>query len=180
MTRGTEPQPTAWKESALTKRRWGKYVLAAVVLLIVGIVTWCSIRPRPHLHLQMIERLQFGMTLAEVESIVRSPPGNYGIGPGKVNQVRVKTLNGFSGIGYSPAQGIERILSEFRYKEVNSENCDGPSATWTTRNRALFVRADSQGRVMFVAIGQRDEPEQNWIDRCLSRIDSWFEEGPTN
>lgn len=157
-------------------RRWRRYTIAAIVLLSFAMVTWFSIRPRPHLNVQMIDRLQFGMTLAEVESLVKAPPGDYAIGSGRVNQVRVKTLTGYSGIGCSPAQGIERIVSESRLVDVKPEYRNWPSATWMTYNRSLFVVLDDYQRVVFVAIGYRDEPEQDWLDRCFGWIDSWIEE----
>ena len=64
----------------MKKRRWRRYAYAAMLIGVATAVLWLLVAPRPDLTQKNLHRIRIGMTLAEVEELVKAPPGDYSLG----------------------------------------------------------------------------------------------------
>jgi hypothetical protein len=126
--------------TGLRRRRLPLVGLGAVALLAGGLFAWLGL-PRPGVTRANYERIQEGMTLPEVESILGGPPGNYSRLPDN-------------------EAGLWAI--DFADPELGPQYFRGREA-WVGGELAVAVWLNDQGRVRRKAAF--DVPEPTFLDR---------------
>ncbi len=147
----------------MKRRRW--LILAALVCVTPAAgLAWLLTRPNPEISRDSYDRIQEGMTLAEVEAIVGAPPGDYG-------------GEDPSAYGIQACQGwICSLFADWRHgtpsiplQDLQRKLDEGRIVVWTGRSYALAVQLDAQDRVVATGIGVVMR-EWSWWERLLDRL----------
>jgi hypothetical protein len=113
-------------------------------------------RPRPAITRDNFERLEHGMALADVEAILRGPPGDYGGGHRKY---AVRACKGWiCGIFYD--WKYER--KEHTAGEIDAIASRERIAIWWGMDDAIAVQLDEDGKVIALGHGRAVREPSAW------------------
>jgi hypothetical protein len=140
-------------------RRWRRYGLIAILLFLAAIATWLMARPRLHINRAMFSELQVGMSLEEIEHVVKVPPGDYSFGFNTANRICMAEEDGLTDIS-------------FKGQALQSLGEKGNVVVWKGSNRNLIVRFDGNGKANLIAYSDYRPPANDWIGRFVHWLNS--------
>ena len=132
-----------------------------ILFTATAALIWVLTRPNPQMDRDHYDQIKDGMTLAEVEAIIGTPPGNYGgCDP---NAYFTQACHGwvcslFIDRHNSPTMTIDEI-----HKKLEA----GRIVVWTGPQYAIAVHLDGQDRVVGSGLGVRFREPTSW-ERLLA------------
>jgi hypothetical protein len=148
-------------------RRWRRYGLLAILVVLAAVATWLMARPRLHINQAMFDaRFRIGMTLEEIEHLVKVPPGDYSFGFNKANSssMRARGDAELSVFGSTIDQVVQSLID------------NGNAVVWKGPNRQLVVRFDGNGQANLIAFSHYTPPAKDWIGRFVQWLNSSSDE----
>jgi len=154
----------------MKKRRWRVFSAGALAIALIAVPVWWLTLPRPQISLAVYRQLHTGMSLTEIEQIVKASPGDYSTGLRSFNQI-------VCGYAFTESELISvkgRLLS---LPEMQENTPNDKFVAWWGRNRALIVSLDEHGAAKVITYARRTAPSDEWLGRIRFWIESRFEEG---
>jgi hypothetical protein len=147
----------------MQSRRRLLLLVGLILLPATGALIWGLTRPNPQLDREHYDQIIDGMTLAEVEAIIGTPPGNYG-GQGP-NAYYTQACH-----GWVCSLFIDRHNSPtLTLDEIQKKLEEGRIVVWTGPQYAIAVHLDGQDRVVGSGLGFRGREPTSW-ERLLARF----------
>ena len=164
----------------MSSRRWRRWTLAAVVLVIIAIVVWLFATPRPRLGESVYKKMSVGMSLAEIERLVGVAPQQIaGVPPKNVSDAIATSVGSkdlFDWVGEpkvtTRGEGLDWDMHMFGDARQGPARC----FLWRGPNRVLFVAVDDNSVTRQLAYGKMRISPKNWLARCKFWFDSFFED----
>jgi hypothetical protein len=123
-------------------RRWWFVLVGLVVVASTAVLVWGLTRPSPRIDWDHYTQIKEGMTLAEVEAIIRTPPGNFGGHDPNTYWTRACR-------GWCCSLFIDRHMTPTITVEKIQENLDsGRIVLWLGPTDAIAVQLDGDERVV--------------------------------
>jgi hypothetical protein len=123
-------------------------VLVVTLASVIGWLIWPARNVTP----ENGNRIQQGMRLSEVQSIIGGPPGNYG------------------GAHFHAYRYLENGISLGRMLALQEHPEEGRILAWTGPEYAIIVELDADERVVTYSIGSGPVWEGTWWRRLLQSI----------
>lgn len=186
-------------------KRWRRFGLVGVSLLLVATALWFLSRPSPRLTKAIVAKLydmRPGLTLAQVEELVKAPPGDYSGGcydwdcvtrGGESDSATLLVERlvdwGVADWGRDAMRSpddmirVQRKMRTFAHPRLSLEAQATLRKTmqhrkfhgWWGRNRALIVEVDDNSAVRAILFRQCRSRPKGWFTGMLWRVDQWFE-----
>jgi hypothetical protein len=139
-------------------------LLAGLILFpATGSLIWVLTRPNPQMDRDHYDQIKDGMTLAQVEAIIGTTPGNYGGCDPNVygtQACRGWVCSLFIDRHNSPTMTLDEIQKKLE---------TGRIVVWTGPQFAIAVHLDNQDHVVGAALGVHFREPTFW-DRLLARL----------
>ena len=139
------------------KKRWFLRLALVAILGTAGFVAFLLTQPRSPINLQNFEKIQIGMTLAEVEAIIGLSPGDYSTGDLILIEQTTQIGNERRVVRYDTNEPWEKKIS-FRRKSTakthkDAWTCDtGLIWLWFDPNDLVFAKHFASARRSYDSI----------------------------